>query len=253
MATRPTECRLDKGPGFDSQRRPKGTCSHDSAHFRQAYRDQRRLSHACRGPGRRRRRQGHFDGGAWPRRARARWRRLPGRLRAALDSGADLQSEGAATRSTRTFEQAADRIEKQRRAATSGGSRSIIDELRRAGRGRVVCRLAATPEADEELASDYSLMVIAEEEVAAHAVGLRRGDGDGPRRCAGRRLPPCRPWRRQHRSVAAATAILGGSTSPRPGKDLVSPVIPHRLIALPGALRSARREAGRPCVFRPRV
>lgn len=80
-----------------------------------------------------------------------------------LDSGLDLQAEGRGHEIYPTFEQAADRIEKQMRRYKRRlkehhhDSRVVPDD----DANYVV--LAATPEADEELAFDYSPMVIAEE------------------------------------------------------------------------------------------
>ncbi len=80
-----------------------------------------------------------------------------------LDSGLDLQAEGRGHEIYPTFEQAAERIEKQMRRYKRRlkehhhDSRVVPDE------DASYTVLAATPEADEELASDYSPMVIAEE------------------------------------------------------------------------------------------
>jgi len=82
-----------------------------------------------------------------------------------LDSGADLHAEGRGHDIYPTFDQAADRIEKQLRRY----KRKLKDHHyhdQRNGAAAIDTNytvLAATPDEDEELAADYKPMVIAEE------------------------------------------------------------------------------------------
>jgi ribosomal subunit interface protein len=78
-----------------------------------------------------------------------------------LDSGVDLKSEGRGHDIYPTFDQAADRIDKQLRRY----KRRLKDHHHepRNGADASYVVLAATPEADEEIALDYAPMVIAEE------------------------------------------------------------------------------------------
>ena len=118
-----------------------------------------------------------------------------------LDSGVDLQAEGRGHEIYPTFEQAAERIDKQLRRY----KRRLKDHHHEASRivpdadaNYVV--LAATPESDEEIAAGLQSDGDRRgNDAAADAFRVRRRHGDGPCQRAGGRVPPCRPWRRQCR------------------------------------------------------
>ncbi|MBN9024784.1 MAG: ribosome-associated translation inhibitor RaiA [Rhizobiales bacterium] len=88
-----------------------------------------------------------------------------------LDSGADLHAEGRGHEIYPTFDQAADRIEKQLRRY----KRKLKDHHPRNGAADIDANytvLAATPDEDEELAADYKPMVIAEETKALRTMSV---------------------------------------------------------------------------------
>ncbi|WEK52637.1 MAG: ribosome-associated translation inhibitor RaiA [Candidatus Kaistia colombiensis] len=88
-----------------------------------------------------------------------------------LDSGADLHAEGRGHEIYPTFEQAAERIEKQLRRY----KRKLKDHHPRNGAAELDASytiLAATPDEDEELAADYKPMVIAEETKALRTMSV---------------------------------------------------------------------------------
>lgn len=88
-----------------------------------------------------------------------------------LDSGADLHAEGRGHEIYPTFDQAAERIEKQLRRY----KRKLKDHHPRNGGADIEANytvLAATPEEDEELAADYKPMVIAEETKALKTMSV---------------------------------------------------------------------------------
>jgi len=82
-----------------------------------------------------------------------------------LDSGLDLQAEGRGHEIYPTFEQAAERVDKQLRRYKRRLKDHHHDQKNGAGLDAEASYvvLAATPEADEEMPSDYSPMVIAEQ------------------------------------------------------------------------------------------
>jgi len=81
-----------------------------------------------------------------------------------LDSGVDLKSEGRGHDIYPTFEQAAERIDKQLRRYKRRLKDHHHDQKTTAnGLEASYVVLAATPEVEEEIASDYSPMVIAEQ------------------------------------------------------------------------------------------
>jgi len=88
-----------------------------------------------------------------------------------LDSGADLHAEGRGHEIYPTFDQAAERIEKQLRRY----NRKLKDHHPRNGAADIEANytvLAATPDEDEELAADYKPMVIAEETKALKTMSV---------------------------------------------------------------------------------
>ncbi|BCP55947.1 hypothetical protein K32_45640 [Kaistia sp. 32K] len=91
-----------------------------------------------------------------------------------LDSGADLHAEGRGHEIYPTFEQAADRIEKQLRRYKRKLKDHHYNEQRN-GAAELDANytvLAATPDEDEELAEDYKPMVIAEETKALRMMSV---------------------------------------------------------------------------------
>lgn len=88
-----------------------------------------------------------------------------------LDSGADLHAEGRGHEIYPTFDQAAERIEKQLRRY----KRKLKDHYPRNGAQDMDANytvLAATPDEDEELEADYKPMVIAEETKALRTMSV---------------------------------------------------------------------------------
>lgn len=92
-----------------------------------------------------------------------------------LDSGADLHAEGRGHEIYPSFEQAADRIEKQlRRYKRKLKDHRYYDQRNGAAEEAEAAYtvLAATPDEDEELAADYKPMVIAEETKALRMMSV---------------------------------------------------------------------------------
>jgi ribosomal subunit interface protein len=90
-----------------------------------------------------------------------------------LDSGADLHAEGRDHDIYPSFEQAAERIEKQlRRYKRRLKDHRYYEQRNGAALESNYTVLAATPDEDEELAADYKPMVIAEETKALRTMSV---------------------------------------------------------------------------------
>ena len=89
-----------------------------------------------------------------------------------LDSGIDLQAEGRGHEIYPTFEQAAERVEKQLRRYKRRLKDHHHDNRNGGSDDASYVVLAATPDEDEEIAQDYNPMVIAEETKALRTLSV---------------------------------------------------------------------------------